>query len=514
MGPPAFACSPTDLKAVQNLVGDAGVAADLCAHIDVAAAGSALTAVLRYLASQPEHRDPAHGSVSPVEGSYSLNTVFLLFSGYLVFLMQAGFAMLCAGHVRIKNNANILLKNLLDCAAGTLAWYLLGNGLAFGEANGVAGPFIGIGDFALSGTHAATRSQSAYHLFFFHWAFSAAAATIVAGAVAERISFGCYMAYSFIMSGFVYPVIVHWVWTQWGWLSPLAASPLFGSGAIDFAGGIPVHIAGGTAALIGTYFLGPRVGRFGIDGEAVRGYRDNNSNLVVLGTFLLWFGWYGFNPGSAATVTNYSSAAVVSRTAVTTTLGAGTGGLAAMLIVYVMTRRYDVMALCNGVLCGLVSVTPGCGVIDVWAGILVAILGASTFLAIDALMLRCKLDDVVAAVPMHLGCGVVGTLFVGLFARQEYVEDFYGLPATAGRRWGAFFGGDGRLLACQIIAILAAVAWVCAVLVPYFWAMRRFNLIRVPVEQEISGLDASRYALLTTNELPAAPAARPKGYGV
>jgi len=263
-----------------------------------------------------------------------------------------------------------------------------------------------------------------------------------------------------------------------------------------------VHTVGGMASLIGTYFIGPRAGRFGIDGQINKDFRENNGNLVVLGTFLLWFGWYGFNPGSAATAIGPNTAAIVSRTAVTTTLAAGSGAIAAMVITFVVTRRWDVMQLCNGVLCGLVAVTPGCGVIDPWAGILVAVAGAAVFLGIDWLMLRCLLDDVVAAVPMHLGCGVLGTLFVGFFARESFVREFYGVNDAAGRRWGVLFGGDGRLLAAQIIAILVTMCWVSVFFVPYFWVLRRFDLIRVPVEQELAGLDASKYNLMTTNELP------------
>ncbi|KAI8475975.1 MAG: putative amt protein [Monoraphidium minutum] len=504
-----FSCSPANLAAIRNMVG-AGPAAEICSSMDVAALDRPLTAVLRFLAAQQPERGAA--AAAAAEDAYALNTVFVLFSGYLVFLMQAGFAMLCAGHVRVKNNMNILMKNLVDCAVGTLAWYLLGNGFAFGERNGRAGPFIGAGDFALSNTGSLTTGQSSFPLFFFHWAFSAAAATIVAGAVAERISFSCYIIYSTLMSSLVYPCVAHWMWTKWGWLSPLAEKPLLGSGAIDFAGGIVVHTVGGMAALIGTWFTGPRVGRFNIDGEACKGYRENNSNLVVLGTFLLWFGWYGFNPGSAAAVNTYASAALVSRAAVTTTIAAGTGGLAAMLITFAVTRRYDVMSLCNGVLCGLVAVTPACGVIDVWAAIIFGVLGSALFIGADALMLRAKLDDVVAAAPMHLGCGALGTLLVGFFARQEYVESIYSSPSGVGRRWGVLFGGDGRLLACQVIALLAVTAWVAVIFAPYFYIMRRFNLVRVPIEQEIAGLDASKYGVLTTNELPTMP--KQRGHGL
>ncbi|KIZ07862.1 Ammonium transporter 1 member 3 [Monoraphidium neglectum] len=548
-----LACSPDDLSAVAKLVG-AAAAADVCAAVDVAAAGSPLAAVLRHLTAASAAAKPA-AAAAAAEQAHSTDVVFILFSGYLVFLMQpccdpahssaaldlplfaapihtsvghvatricvpnamtkhqAGFACLCAGHVRVKNAGNILMKNVVDCSVGTLAWYLLGNGFAFGQSNGRANPFIGTGNFALNSVSFTGVDGEGYPQFFFHWAFSAAATTIVSGAVAERISFGTYMLYSCFMSSLVYPVVAHWLWTQWGWLSPLAAAPLFGSGAIDFAGGVVVHTVGGAASLIGVYFCGPRVGRFGIDGSPCRGYRENNSNLIVLGTFLLWFGWYGFNPGSALAVSTYSTAALVARTAVTTTIGAGTGGLSAMLIVYALTKKYDVMALCNGVLCGLVAVTPGCGVIDPWAAVIVAVLAAGTFIAVDHLMLKLRLDDVVSAVPMHLGCGALGTLCVGFFARQQYVEEVYGAPGPAvGRRWGVFFGGDGRLLACQVVALLSALCWVSALLVPYFWVARRLNVVRVPVEQEISGLDASKYGVLTTNELPTKPRTKRAGY--
>eukprot|EP00878_Enallax_costatus_P025329 GHUV01027097.1.p1 GENE.GHUV01027097.1~~GHUV01027097.1.p1 ORF type:complete len:471 (+),score=64.51 GHUV01027097.1:207-1619(+) len=421
----AFSCSAAQLASVAQLLGDQTRAEQVCSRFDVGSSG-AQTAVLQYLAQS--------SSTSILETNSSLNTAFILFSGYLVFVMQCGFAMLCAGHIRVKNSMNILLKNLLDCSIGTLTWYLLGNGFAFGEnTSGMSNPFIGSGDFALSQTKANTTDDSSWHMFFFHWAFSAAAATIVAGAVAERVAFECYMGYTCLMTGFVYPVIVHWIWTKWGWLSPFNATPLFGSGVIDFAGGVAVHTVGGTAALIGAYFCGPRIGRFGVDGEVNREYRETNGNLVVLGTFLLWFGWYGFNPGSAVVIAGSTSAATVSRTAVTTTLAAGTGGIASMFMSYAVYRNWDVMQLCNGVLCGLVAVTPGCGVLSPWAGVVVAILAAGLFLGLDHLLLKLLIDDVVAAVPMHLGCGVLGTLFVGLFANEEYVVDFYGVsPAGMG----------------------------------------------------------------------------------
>lgn len=499
----AFTCSPEDLKAVTDLVGS-GLAAPVCSSVNVAAAGSPLAAVLQHLAAAAS----APVALNP-EQSAATDAAFMLFSGYLVFMMQAGFAVLCAGHMRPKNNGNILLKNLLDCAIGTLAWYLVGYGFAYGAPRGSGGNgFIGTGgsNFALSAQRKAVGVGSYYH-FFFTWAFSAASATIVAGAVAERVSLLCYAIYSCLMSGITYPVVAHWLWTRDGWLSASNPHPLIGSGAVDFAGGVVVHVVGGTAALLGSYFCGPRLGRFEMDGTPAKGYRDNNSNLVVLGTFLLWFGWYGFNPGSTGAISTYHYAVVASRSAVTTTVSAGVGGIAAILISRALLGKWDVMQLCNGVLCGLVTVTPACAVIDVWAAIIAGSLGAGVFVVADWLMLRARIDDVVAAAPMHLGCGVVGMLFVGFFARKDYVTDIYGVQPWIGRRWGVFFGGDGRLLACQVIAILVAAAWVCLILLPYFFLMARLQLIRVPFEQELAGLDASKHGVLTTNELPSSQAA-------
>jgi len=491
-----FSCSPEQLQAVQDFVGDGNAAADVCSRYDVETLG-AQRAVFRYLAQSKEQGD--------IDLQNSINTVFVLFSGYMVFLMQAGFALLCAGHVRIKNNMNILLKNVLDCAIGTICFYLIGNAFAHGESNDTANPFIGSGDFALSGTTSATRGESSYSVYFFRWAFAAAAATIVAGAVAERIAFHCYLGYSVFMTSFIYPVVSHWLWSKWGWLNPNRDPPLIGSGAMDFAGGCVVHIVGGTAALIGTYFTGPRIGRFNADGEVNRDYRNTNSTLVVLGTCLLWFGWYGFNPGSLLSINGYIAAGTVARTAVTSTLAAGAGGLATLVLTFAFTRYWDVMQLCNGILCGLVAVTASCALIDPWAGIIVGALSSLVFVGLDTLMLKMQLDDVVAAVPMHLGCGALGMLFGAFFTREQYVNEIYGISNLAGRRWGVFFGGDGRLLACNVIACLVVFAWVCVLLTPYFWIMRRFNLVRVPMEQELAGLDASKYGVITTNELPVMP---------
>ena len=218
----------------------------------------------------------------------------MLFSAYLVFFMQAGFAMLCAGSVRSKNVMNILLKNVMDACVGAVAFYIFGFGVAYGvpDAGEAGNSFIGSGNWALSETH-----FSNWQFFLFQWAFSAAAATIVSGSVAERTHFGAYLAYSFLLTAFVYPTVAHWVWDEYGWLSAFNAEPLYQTGMIDFAGSGVVHMVGGFSGLMGAIIVGPRTYRFDASGRPVA-MPGHNASLVVIGTFILWFGWYGFNPGS------------------------------------------------------------------------------------------------------------------------------------------------------------------------------------------------------------------------
>lgn len=264
------------------------------------------------------------------------NSSFLLHSAALVFIMQAGFAMLCAGSVRSKNTVNILLKNVLDACVGTICFYLIGFGVAYGRgSNGESNSFIGMGSFALhdfaplagmptSGGYLERVASQGWSFFLFQWTFAAATATIVSGSMAERTTIVSYLAYSIFLTSFVYPVLAHWVWDSAGWLSAFNSSPLLGTGMFDFAGSGVVHMTGGFAGLTGAYFVGPRIGRFGPDGtpEDMRGH---SQPLVVLGTFILWFGWYGFNPGSYLITDSAIASEVIARTAVTTTMAAGYG---------------------------------------------------------------------------------------------------------------------------------------------------------------------------------------------
>jgi len=254
------------------------------------------------------------------------NSNFLLTSAYLVFFMQAGFAMLCAGSVRSKNTKNILIKNVLDACVGAFAWFIFGYGFAFGTTEGhKPNSFLGSGNFAMKGI----SDSYGVAFYLFQWAFSAAAATIVSGSVAERTKFEAYLGYSFFLTAFVYPAVVHWSWTETGWLGPWRenGAKLLGSGMLDFAGSGVVHMTGGIAGLMGAWIVGPRTGRFAPDGR-VNPMPGHSAPLVVLGTFILWVGWYGFNPGSQLAIV--AGSRVVARTAVTTTLAAAGGGLMAM----------------------------------------------------------------------------------------------------------------------------------------------------------------------------------------
>ncbi|KAK3287211.1 ammonium transporter, variant 2 [Cymbomonas tetramitiformis] len=292
------------------------------------------------------------------ETAASLDGSFMLANTYLIFFMQAGFAMLCAGSVRTKNYMNILLKNVLDACFGAPVFYLVGYGFAYG-AGTPTNKFIGNNDFAL-------EDFTDWNVFIFQWAFAAATATIVSGSVAERCTFHAYIAYSTLLTGFVYPVVVHWVWSSEGWLTAFAKDDyatnkddlLLNSGMMDFAGSGVVHMTGGFAGLMGAFFIGPRIGRFSPTGPNPD-FQGHSNTLVVLGTFVLWFGWYGFNPGSQLTISTANDLTIVGRAAVTTTLSGACAGVAALFIAKYRDGIWDLAAVCNGVLAGLVGVTAG-----------------------------------------------------------------------------------------------------------------------------------------------------------
>ncbi|KAH7302364.1 hypothetical protein KP509_23G069300 [Ceratopteris richardii] len=422
----------------------------------------------------------------------AVDNSFLLFSAYLVFAMQLGFAMLCAGSVRAKNTMNIMLTNVLDAAIGSLSYYMFGFAFAFGREEDGNNGFIGRYFFGLKKVPDAAQGID-YSFFMFQWAFAIAAAGITSGSIAERTQFYSYLIYSSFLTGFVYPVVSHWVWSGDGWLNTAYKDPLFGSGVIDFAGSGVVHMVGGIAGLWGAYIEGPRIGRFDANGRPAQ-LKGHSATLVVLGTFLLWFGWYGFNPGSYVKIlTPYDSFkgswTGVGRAAVTTTLAGSTAGVTTLFGKRILTGHWNVTDVCNGVLGGFAAITAGCAVVEPWAAIICGFVAAWVLMGFNKLAEKLKYDDPLEAAQLHGGCGAWGLIFVGLFANENYVkQSIAGSPP-----YGLFLGGGGKLLAAQIIDILVITGFVSATMGPLFYLLHKMNLLRISAEDELHGLDLTRH---------------------
>jgi Amt family ammonium transporter len=424
---------------------------------------------------------------------------YMLLSGFFVFFMQAGFAMLCAGSVRSKNVMNILIKNVLDACIGCMAYFCFGYAISYGtkDSNSFSGEFAGEGFFFLAkGDH--DEAFSSWHVFFFQWAFTAAAATITSGAMAERTAFQAYIAYSIILSGFVYPVVVHWIWDTAGWLCNWKTdkdgeSDLFnGVGMHDFAGSGVVHMTGGIAGLMGAAIVGPRTGRFDASGRPMA-MPGHNAALVVLGTFILWVGWYGFNPGSVLMI-HGDNAVTVARVAVTTTLAAASGGIGSMILNYSLYKVWDLVAVCNGCLAGLVSITAGAYVLQPWAAILAGLVGSVVLWASSKLLLKLKIDDPLEAFPVHGACGAWGVMAVGLFADQGLIGSYMGAETKADQKiYGALLGGGGKLLGNQILGIVIITLWVGTTIGGLFFALKTAGMLRASAEEEAAGLDESKH---------------------
>ncbi|KAI8474735.1 MAG: ammonium transporter AmtB-like domain-containing protein [Monoraphidium minutum] len=475
---PTF-CSPTELSALTSVFGDAAAAASFCERLAIAGTADEPMSLSERLDGMQE----------------GTNTFFLTWAGALVFVMHAGFAMLCAGAIRSKNAMNILLQTVLDAAVSAVCFYCIGWAFAYGDV-GRGNPFIGDWTFALTDWYTNANPSGGtgrWSEWFFQWAFAATATTIPAGAVAERFNFNAYLAYTILVSSWIYPVVVHWVWSPLGWLSAFnSTAPLLGSGMIDFAGSAVVHMVGGFTGLMGCILVGPRLGRFDSNGKPVN-MPGHSATLVVLGTVLLWFGWYGFNPGSTLNIVATTGASNLyltsGRAAVTTTLSAAMGAIVALLSGVIRTGAWDLVVVCNGALVGLVSVTAGAAVLEPWAALIVGGVGALIFDAACWLWLRFRIDDPLCASQMHGVCGAWGVFATGLLAAPHYVDQAY-----INGKFGAFYaGGGGNLLACQVIGIVAIFAWTCTLSGALFAVLKAFNKLRISPEEEAAGLDASKH---------------------
>ena len=420
-----------------------------------------------YLNNIPVTRYELRGGIKMNELIRGVDTLWVLIAAFLVFFMQAGFGMVEAGFIRAKNACNILTKNFLDFCMASLGFFIFGYAIMFGVGNG----FIGFTGWFLEGAKSGADIPL-YAFWLFQAAFCGAAATIVAGGMAERMKFPAYLAYSFIISAFVYPIVGHWIWGG-GWLASL--------GFADFAGSTVVHALGGFAALVGTMMLGPRIGKFGPDGKA-NAIAGHNIPLASLGVFILWFGWFGFNPGSTLSVGNGD---LIARVALNTNLAAAVGGIVAMLTVWKLFGKPDLSMAMNGALAGLVAITAPCAFVDPWAAIVIGGVGGVVVVLGVILLDKLGIDDPVGAFPVHGLNGIWGTLAVGLFGQKALGLSFNGL----------FLGGGLSQLWIQIIGVSAAVLFVVSAMFIVFKLIDIFIGLRVSREEELRGLDIGEHGL-------------------
>lgn len=398
-----------------------------------------------------------------------LNTVWVLIASALVFFMQAGFAFVEAGLTRSKNTVNILFKNILDFLFATIAFWAIGYAFMFGAD---AGGLIGTSGFLLDpSTSGDVAGLPVMAFWFFQLVFAGTAATIVSGGMAERTQFISYLVYSFFISAIIYPIAGHWMWGG-GWLSTLGTAGFTGGANFrDFAGSTVVHSIGGWLALVGTLFLGPRIGRFAKDGTP-RAIPGHSISLVVLGLFILWLGWFGFNPGSQLAA-HGANADAIALVAANTNLAAGAGGLVALIITWFLVKKPDIGATVNGILAGLVAITAPCAWVTPGAALIIGAIGGGVVVFGALWLEKLKVDDPVSAVPVHLMNGVWGTLAVGLFASDN------GLLTT---------GQSGQLIA-QLVGIVSVGAWCIVTGAILFYAIKVTVGLRVSREEEMKGLD-------------------------
>ena len=410
------------------------------------------------------------GTLKKVEASkYMGDTLWVLVAAFLVFFMQAGFAMVESGFTRAKNAVNILMKNLMDFSMGSIAYWAIGFAIMFGAGNafmGTSGWFVP-SESLTEGAAASTSvfsslewsSVPTYAAWLFQLVFAATAATIVSGAMAERTQFKSYLIYSIFITGFIYPVVGHWIWGG-GWLADVGVS--------DFAGSTVVHSTGGWLALTGAIVLGPRLGKYDGDGNP-RPIAGHNLPLAALGVFILWLGWFGFNPGSQMG----ADAAEISSIAITTNLAAAAGAILAMITAWIILGKPDAGMAPNGALGGLVAITAGCASVTPVSAAIIGALGGVVVVLSVLLFEKLRVDDPVGAISVHGTCGALGTILLGFFDSSS----------------GVFAGGGFALLWAQIIGVVAVLAWCLVTGFILFYGIKAVTGLRVTEEEEQAGLD-------------------------
>jgi len=396
-----------------------------------------------------------------------LDTLWVLLAAFLVFFMQAGFGMVEAGFIRAKNTCNILTKNFLDFSMASIGFFMFGYAIMFGDGN----VFMGLKGWFLWKAESGADIPL-YAFWLFQAAFCGAAATIVAGGMAERMKFKAYLIYSFIISALIYPIVGHWIWGG-GWLSALNFA--------DFAGSTVVHTVGGTAALVGTIMLKPRIGKYKPDGKpnAIAGH---SIPLASLGVFILWFGWFGFNPGSSLHVGDGKLIALV---AINTNLAAAAGGITAMITVWKTIGKPDLSMAMNGALAGLVAVTAPCAFVEPWAAIIIGAIGGVIVVFGVFLLDKLQIDDPVGAVPVHGMNGFWGTIAIGLFGKESL-----GLAKN-----GLFYGGGFTQLGIQLLGVLSVIIFIVLSMSIVFKLINVTIGLRVSRDEELKGLDIGEHGM-------------------
>lgn len=398
-----------------------------------------------------------------------MDTLWVLLAAYLVFFMQPGFAMLEAGLTRAKNAVNILAKNFMDFALASLVYFLVGYAFMFGEGNS----FIGLSGFGLSGLTDGTIPVWASWMF--QAVFCGTAATIVSGGMAERTKFTSYLIATIALTSIIYPIIGHWTWGG-GWLSEI--------GFFDFAGSTIVHSTGGWVALVGTIILGPRIGKYGLDGKT-KVLAGHNLPLAGLGVFILWFGWFGFNAGSQLAASGTENARAIALITINTNLAAAAGAVAAMSAIWAMFGKPDLTMCMNGALAGLVAITAPCAVVSPSASIVIGLFAGLIVVAGVRLLDALKIDDPVGCIPVHGFNGMWGTLAVGIWGQKAL-----GLGSD-----GLLHGGGFGQLGVQIMGTVVCAVFAMAAMAVVFLAIKSTLGLRVSSEEEVRGLDIEEHGM-------------------
>ena len=410
----------------------------------------------------------------------ALTVVWLIICGGIVFLMHAGFSLVEIGLTRVKNTANILMKNFMTVCIGIVVYWVIGWAIMYGAD--YAG-IIGTDQFFLAGADNAVWTS-----WWFQMVFAATGATIVSGAMAERTSFKAYLVYTVLMVGLIYPVFGHWVWSGAGILTTGPIVDAIGVGFHDFAGSAVVHMIGGFSALVGVMLVGPRVGKFK-DGKPVV-IAGHSLPLAFLGTLILAFGWVGFNGGSTLNGNDPYMSLVIANTF----LAAGIGAITVMMITWMKTGKPDPSLTANGLLAGLVAITAPCGSVTNWAAIVIGIIaGIVVYAGVMFNENKLKLDDPVGAIAVHGYCGAWGILSVGIFAVGQGNGILADAAYTAAGA-GLLYGGSQQFI-IQVIGLVVAIIWACGTSFVIFKILDAVMGLRVSEEDEIAGLDMREHGM-------------------